>query len=162
MKFNPSLRMSIEMTEEEFVMVENTDAKPRLIELYNEEDWKKVLEDEMLNPMPDNNAPQFRCTYMPNVKYEGSEGKTMIGFVFTFSHAVIDGMSTMSTLRKFRVFLNSVMKGEDLEIDSYQMMHPPVEHFQQRAFEALAEEEGRLMLLKYRNKCQGGQSMIFI
>ena len=102
---------------------------------------------------------------MPNVKYSGSEGKAVVGFIFTFNHAVIDGMSTMSTLRMFRVFLNSIMKGEEPDIKAFPVMHPPVEHFQERAFEALAEEEGepkvvskvnyvKMQFFKHQGGCQ--------
>ncbi len=98
MKYNPSLRMSIEMTEQGYTMVEDSDSKPRLVTLHDTGDWKKVMEDEMVNEIPDANAPQFRCTYMPHVKYEGSEGSegneasketNVVGFVFTFNHAII-------------------------------------------------------------------------
>ncbi len=143
MKYNPSLRMSIEMREEGFVMVEDAEAKPRLVILDNEKDWKKVLEDEMVNEIPDTNAPQFRCTYMPNVKYEGNEEKAVVGFVFTFNHAIIDGMSAISMLKKFGVLLNSAMKREELEIEPWQKMHPPQEDYYQKAFEDLADEEGK-------------------
>ena len=43
MKWNPSLRMEIQENQDgKLEFVENTEAKPRLECLFNEEDWKKV------------------------------------------------------------------------------------------------------------------------
>ncbi len=63
----------------------------------------QVMEDELLKPIGDLSAPQFRCVYLPNVHYPTAEEKCVVGFVFSFNHGLIDGMSCVSTLRKFRL-----------------------------------------------------------
>ena len=63
--------MGIRTTDKSWYFEEDTQAKPRLVCDENEADWKRTMEEEMTQPITDYNAPQFKCTYLPNVKYEG-------------------------------------------------------------------------------------------
>ncbi len=103
----------------------------------------------MLLPMEDLKAPQFRCTYLPNVKYtdvENTDGqsKNVVGFVFTFMHAIIDGMSILGVLKQFVHALNCIVMGRDPEIKTFAKMFPPADYYMDKALEALANEEGGL------------------
>ena len=100
----------------------------------------------MLSPIEDMNAPQFRCVYLPNIKYTGSEEQCMVGFMFNFNHGLIDGMSTIAAVRKFQQLLNSAMKGEDLNIQPWPCIHPPLNYFFQRAIDKLHLQEGIFIL----------------
>ena len=96
----------------------------------------------MLSSIEDMNAPQFRCVYLPNVKYTGSEEQCMVGFVFNFSHAMLDGMSSIAAVRRFQQLLNSVVKGEDLNIQPWPHIHPPMNYYYKRAIDKLELTEG--------------------
>ena len=100
------------------------------------------METNLLHPIEDLHAPQFKCIYLPNATYSEEETtpKKVCVFVFVFNHGIIDGMSTMATIRKFRVLLNEVVTGKPLSIDPWSKMHPPCEYFYQRALDALPEE----------------------
>ena len=96
----------------------------------------------MFHHIDDLNAPQFKCIYLPNVRHTESDtvSDKICAFVFVFNHAIIDGMSTMATLRKFRVLLNEIVSDELPSIQPWPKMHPPCEFFFQRAVNELPEE----------------------
>ncbi len=44
------------------------------------------------------------------------------------------------------MLLNAVIKGEELDIEPWKTMHPPLEDYYQKAFDDLADEEGLCIL----------------
>ncbi len=107
------------------------------------------MESEMLISMEDLNAPQFRCMYLPNIKYvdvENTDGQSenLAGFVFAFNHCIIDGMSILGVLRQFVLTLNGIVMGKDPELKPFPKMFPPADYYMDKALEALASDEGGL------------------
>lgn len=100
------------------------------------------MEDQMTRVIGDLDAPQFRCVYLPNAKYNSdqSNGANVCAFVFAINHGIIDGMSSIATLRKFRLLLNELCTGKPLSIEPWPKMHPPSDYYFKRAFENLPEE----------------------
>ena len=101
----------------------------------------------MLQHIEDFDGPQFKCIYLPNVRHTATDtvSDNICAFVFVFNHAIIDGMSTMATLRKFRILLNEIVSGKMPSIQPWPKMHPPCDFFFQRAVNALPEEVRKQM-----------------
>ena len=99
------------------------------------------MEDQMIRPL-DADAPMFRCIYLPNALHAptGSERNNTFAFVFCTNHCIIDGMSTIFTLRRFRLFLDEICSGKEPNIESWPKMHPPADYYIGRAIEKLPKE----------------------
>ncbi len=102
-----------------------------------------------IHPINDQNDHEsqyynFRTTYLPNAKYENYEGtKDVVVFHFTFNHSVCDGMSLAAMMKKFHQVLNSIMKGEPVQLQPYYTMYPPRDYYIDNAIQDLLKERGK-------------------
>ena len=103
------------------------------------------MEEQLLHPIEDSDAPQFKCIYLPYAEHASSGTDDICTFVFIFNHAIIDGMSTMATLRRFLLFLNDIVSNKKPNIEPWPKMHPPSEYYFRRAVNELPEEKRKAL-----------------
>ena len=96
-------------------------------------DWRKVMEDSLLEKFDGDNGPLWRVTFLPNARYEPVKEEDMPGItsyphericVFAFHHNVVDGPAYARMFAEFMKFVGKLLNNEEPKVTSMPMLPP--------------------------------------